>query len=247
VQTRPSDLKPMWWLESWLYFGTATIVIWLATRLGIPFLVNTSGMPSIVAWFIMSGAFVFLPLFIAALLGYRHEGRPWNWDSFKERFRLAPMTKSDWAWMFASLVVIGGTMGLIVFAAEKLALLTGWFTPIQTSPAFFEYHGIENGQYWILLVWLPMFLFNILGEEFLWRGYILPRQEAAFGNYAWIVNASFWLIFHTCFGLGMIIMLLPMLFIQCYVTWKRKNTWISVLIHGLINGPAFVAISLRLF
>lgn len=246
MQVQSNMIKPMGWLESLLYFGSATVVIWLATRLGIPFLVNYTGMPSIIAWFIMSGVFVFVPLFITALLGYRAEGHPWKWRSFKPRFRLFAMSKDDWVWTFGAILVIAAAMGLIVFTAEKLAVLTGWFTPIHTSPSFFEYHGIENGQYWILLVWLPMFFFNILGEEFLWRGYILPRQEAAFGNKAWIVNAFFWLLFHTCFGLGMMIMLIPMLLIQCYVTWKRKNTWISILIHGIINGPAFVAISLKL-
>ncbi len=36
--------------------------------------------------------------------------------------------------------------------------------------------------------WLPFFamtitlVFNILGEEFWWRGVVLPRQELAFGN-----------------------------------------------------------------
>jgi hypothetical protein len=29
---------------------------------------------------------------------------------------------------------------------------------------------------------------NIVGEEFVWRGVVLPRQEVAFGGRAWLVN-----------------------------------------------------------
>jgi Type II CAAX prenyl endopeptidase Rce1-like len=38
-------------------------------------------------------------------------------------------------------------------------------------------------------------LLNILGEEFLWRGVVLPRQEVAFGRRAWVVNGILWLLF----------------------------------------------------
>jgi membrane protease YdiL (CAAX protease family) len=42
-------------------------------------------------------------------------------------------------------------------------------------------------------------LLNILGEEFLWRGLMLTRQEVVFGKYTWLVHD--WLgIFHIAFG-----------------------------------------------
>jgi membrane protease YdiL (CAAX protease family) len=44
--------------------------------------------------------------------------------------------------------------------------------------------------------------FNILGENFIWRGVILPRMVERFGKAAWALNAFLWGIFHIAFGLG---------------------------------------------
>jgi len=38
----------------------------------------------------------------------------------------------------------------------------------------------------------------------------------------------------------------PVLFIIPFVVQKRKNTWIGIIIHGVINGAAFLSISLGL-
>jgi len=32
------------------------------------------------------------------------------------------------------------------------------------------------GRYWIVAAWVPSFLINILGEEFLWHGVVLPAS-----------------------------------------------------------------------
>lgn len=89
-----------------------------------------------------------------------------------------------------------------------------------------------------------MFFFNIFGEELLWRGYILPRQELAMGNTAWIVNASLWMMFHLCFGVSLLIVLMPIIVVLPYAVQKTGNTNVGILIHALLNGPSFIMISL---
>ena len=39
-------------------------------------------------------------------------------------------------------------------------------------------------------------------------------------------------------------MLLPLLYIEPYVVQKTQNTWTGVFLHGVINGPSFIAIAL---
>ena len=41
-----------------------------------------------------------------------------------------------------------------------------------------------------------LIVLNIGGEELWWRGIILPRQELAFGKWAWLVNGLLWDLFH---------------------------------------------------
>ena len=72
------------------------------------------------------------------------------------------------------------------------------------------YQGIEK---LLLFIWFPMFFFNIVGEEILWRGYIQNRMKS---KYAWIACSLLWLIFHLPFGIDFIIMLIPVIIIIPY-------------------------------
>jgi membrane protease YdiL (CAAX protease family) len=63
------------------------------------------------------------------------------------------------------------------------------------------------------------------------------------GRY-WIFHGLCWSLFHIPFGWQLFLTILPILFIQSLAVQKTKNTWIGVLIHAVINGPSFIAISL---
>ena len=89
-----------------------------------------------------------------------------------------------------------------------------------------------------------MFFFNMYGEELLWRGYILPRQELHFKENAWILNAVLWMLFHLCFGIQLMIMLVPIMIVLPYAVQKTQNTNVGLLIHALLNGPMFILVSL---
>lgn len=70
-------------------------------------------------------------------------------------------------------------------------------TPIDVPPSAFM--GTElrrNG--WIVRFWVAALLVNVVDEELVRRGYVLPRQEAAFGRWAWAVNGLLWaFVVHT--------------------------------------------------
>ena len=93
-------------------------------------------------------------------------------------------------------------------------------------------------------VWLVYWPFNILGEELVWRGVILPRMEARLGAHAWALNGALWLAFHLAFGLGNNLVLLPTILLTPYIAQRRRNTWLAVLLHVAISLPGFVALAL---
>ena len=41
-----------------------------------------------------------------------------------------------------------------------------------------------------------MLIFNIVGEELWWRGYIFPRQEKQHGRFTWVLHGLLWTLFH---------------------------------------------------
>jgi membrane protease YdiL (CAAX protease family) len=52
------------------------------------------------------------------------------------------------------------------------------------------------GNWGILGMFLVMITFNILGEEFLWRGVLLPRMNGVFGKWDWVANGVLGTLYH---------------------------------------------------
>jgi membrane protease YdiL (CAAX protease family) len=105
-------------------------------------------------------------------------------------------------------------------------------------PPFME---VPSGNlFWIFLGWIPLFVCNIVGEELLWRGYMLPRQGLVFGKWAWLVNAILWLLYHWSINLPTMVLILPTTLIVPWIVQRRQNTWVGILIHGIFNAMGFI-------
>ena len=227
-------------LNSFLIFGIASIALFLETHFLIPFLSEKTGIEPIIFWLIVAGLGIFLPMLIVAHLILRSEGLKIDKDTWLNRLRFKKMNRADWLWSLGSIILIG----ILSFAIMKL--LEVFIGHVESQPSFMVFEPLTPDRYWILLIWFPYWLLNILGEEVLWRGVILPRQELVFGKYAWLIHGIFWSIFHIAFGWQLLLTMLPILFIQSYVVQRRKNSWTGVVIHAVINGPSFIAISFGL-
>jgi membrane protease YdiL (CAAX protease family) len=237
-----NGLKAMPLKLSFLYFGIPSFYFWLLTRYLTPYLNNPIGMHAAMSWF-MTGFLIFIPLFVAAIAFAEREG---NAESFKillKRLRLKKFTTKDWAWAIGGLVATFVCTGL-VFGISSMLSNTFGMPALKTTPGFMEFEPFKAGERWMLLVWLSMFFFNIVGEEIYWRGYILPRQELENGKYAWFINSVLWAVFHISFGWDLLILSIPALMILPYAVYKTKNTMVGIFIHGIFNGPIFVLISL---
>jgi membrane protease YdiL (CAAX protease family) len=113
--------------------------------------------------------------------------------------------------------------------------------PNKTAISGFMMDYKLTGQYWVPIVYFIGLLFNIFGEEFLWRGIILPRQIEKYKSKAWIYHGIIWTFWHF-FWTWNIIVTFPFAMALSYVAYKRQNTWIPILAHGLINTIPLVLI-----
>lgn len=242
---KKNQLKPMPLLESLVLFGIPTIIFVIITRILIPYINRNLGIHPALTWFIFGGLFVFVPIFILSLTLFSKDGYKFNFNIFINRFRLNKLSKTDWLWTLCSIIVILLLASLIMFISKLLSDFFG-IKELSTSSSFVHFDSLKGKELLILLVWLPFFFFNIFGEELLWRGYILPRQELNHGRFAWLINSLLWLVFHICFGVDLMIILLPIIFVLPYVVSKRKKTWIGIIIHTIVNGPTFVLVALGL-
>jgi membrane protease YdiL (CAAX protease family) len=180
---------------------------------------------------------VFVPIFVSAFVFYRLEGNPWKATVILERFRLDRLPIRDLAWSIFGVL----SVGLLTYGILEIGKL---FIPgYSAQPSFMTMDPLQENERWILVVWLPFFFFNIFGEGLFWRGYIFPRQELAFGRNTWLVHALCWMMFHLSFGFGLLLTLLPIIFITSYLVQKTKNSWTDIIIHTLINGSGFLLVA----
>jgi membrane protease YdiL (CAAX protease family) len=226
-----------------LFFIVSSILLFLATNLGIDFTISKLGMMPMIAWFI-NGGIVFIILFSTAMILLKREEPKLTFKIFKEKLNLRPLSKRDLIWILIGILTISVSSMLIMKGLTKLSELYPDKISSSFSPPFLEFHVLDKSQYWIFLVWIPFFFFNIFGEELLWRGFILPRQKLNSDTANWTLNSLGWLLFHIAFGWKLVVLLLPILIINPFIVQKTKNTWTGILIHGLVNGSGFLLITL---
>ncbi len=239
---KENTIKPLSVGGSALLFGIPAVYFQAVTKYLIPYFRDGLHLHPAMSWF-CGALIVFVPLFTLALMLVKREGYKLSRQELFTRLRIRRVTSSDMKWVFVALLVIFSLTGAIIYAFD---LAAAWFNlpPLEMSPDFTKFSPLAGNERWLLLVWLIMFFFNIVGEEILWRGYILPRQEKEHGRYAWMFNSMFWVLFHICFGVNLMIVLLPCLLVVPYVVYRTGNTMNGILIHGIYNGPLFVMVAL---
>jgi len=215
-------------LMTLMFWGLAPLMDLMGVRLFITFLVTLGG--------------PFLLLFLLSLRFYRKEGHPWNWQAFRERFRLNRMRPVDWIW----------TIGLAVFmfgSSHILSFTYTWVAEFFPEPKILVRMFAEDPNYfmelplkrnWLILAGMFAFLAsNVLGEEFWCRGYILPRQELVHGKWTWLIHGLLWNAFHL-FMPWQPIQLLPGTLALPFVAQRLRNICPGIIAHFAVNIPGMV-------
>lgn len=232
-------------------FILTSMLITCSIYLLIPFIMATYKLSFAVTYL---GCFYipFVLLFLLALVLYKAEGNLFTPHNFTERFRLHKIDRKTAIWLgvFFIIILIG------YFAAAFLSQLISDNISFLSVPDFFPaglnhnkelvkgyFFDIElKGKWWFALIYFIGWFFNIFGEELLFRGFLLPLNEKSFGKQAWIFQGILWGFWHLYWFWQFIpltiFVSLPLLF----VTQKTKNTWVAIIIHGLLNFVPLVYI-----
>jgi membrane protease YdiL (CAAX protease family) len=242
------NIKPVSIFSSIQYFIISSLIIYFGVYYGIPFL-EKSGLPFFAGYLI----FFHIPLallLITTIIIYFKEGHQKKWQDFKERLWLKKMSGRDWFW----------ALGLFIFSviayfalAPLGKTLAGYsffrppdFFPPEINPNKIPQPGCMmdfrlSGQYWIIPAYFFAWITNILGEEFLFRGIIFPRQLEKYGNKAWIYHGIIWTLWHF-FWKWNLLSIFPFAMALSFTVYKRKNICISIFAHGTMNIIPFIMI-----
>jgi uncharacterized protein len=147
----------------------------------------------------------------------------------------------------------GGRVWLVVvplmFALAAEELVPGVSIPGgRDLGGFLDSHGghtLLAGAWGWFAVLATMFVFNtVLGEELLFRGYLLPRMNGVFGRRDWIANGVLFAVYHLHVPWAIPPALLDT-FILAYPSKRYRSALIGIAVHSA-QSVVFLALTLSL-
>jgi uncharacterized protein len=151
---------------------------------------------------------------------------------------------------------VGGRLWLLLIPLTMLFALGG-FVPTFSTPKdrdLATWIGTSSGKHFMQGNWgwyagiLFLFVLNIVGEELLFRGVLLPRMKRVFGRGDWLANAILFTVYHLHEPWLMPGTFVCDTFAYVYPSRRYQSTWIGIIVHGsqtLFFGALLLALVLR--
>lgn len=208
---------------------------------GTPWLVQRGVDPT--GRLMIQGGLIFGFLLILSLALYAREGRKLEWRSLCERFRIRNISGRAWCLVLAGVLVVDLSYIGLQFTREPiLAISPEWLKAPHRSDPDVDF----SGQYLTLALFTGLILLNVISEEFLWRGYLLPRQELQHGGQTWWIHGIQWTLFHW-FKPWDLIAILPGALVYGWLCTKTRSMVPGLVLHLGLNGLGIVLMAVQVF
>jgi membrane protease YdiL (CAAX protease family) len=225
------------------------LLIWVLSALpmGIlafgltPHLAAITGIPVLMAyWLSINIGLVWQ--FVLGLLVLKREGCSMDWRSIAQRaWFQKPINPKTGAqslallWWTLPFILLSALLQSGVLAIPSIDdLLARWISMLPQ----YDLSGLASPEYqgawWLLGLFVFTAVFNyLLGEEFMYRGILLPKMKGVFGKWDWLANGVLFGFYHlhkpqvvlsTALYFGLVFALPARIF---------RSSWMAVIIHGL--------------
>jgi uncharacterized protein len=182
---------------------------------------------------------------LSMIIVYREEG-DLRWATLKQRLRLNtprdPTTGQPrarlWLWVVPFIVAVA-----LIELVLNTPIENAWVSvvPFLTEPQGRSFDAILGSQeilqqlvgaWWFFALVVVQSIFNtILGEEFLFRGVLLPRMEGVFGRWSWVANSVLFALYHVHVPWVIPNAVLTGL-LYTYPAYRYRSTWMSIIVHS---------------
>lgn len=231
------------------YSLTKILIIWAlsAIPMGVlafvitPIVVTaTNWSPLIVYWIAVIIGLVWQ--FILSLIILKRDGHQLNWQTIATRMKYQkpthPKTGKSNYWLLLWTVPFILISTLLQSGVIGFPNVDDWMTPLIQNLPKYDLSSLATNEYkgawWILVLFILTSIFNyFLGEEFIYRGILLPRMKGVFGKWDWFFNGILFGFYHlhkpqvilsTALYFGLVFALPSKLF---------QSSWMAVIVHGL--------------
>jgi membrane protease YdiL (CAAX protease family) len=205
--------------------------------------------PGITYWLLIIAGLAW-QFIVSLVIVYRELGTL-RWSAVRQRTWLQtprdPMTDQPnprLYWWVLPLILLNAlvNIGLAGYLDAPMARL---FPALQPAP-YMDIAQLATpefrGQWWLLGIVLLSFLFNyFLGEEFLWRGVLLPKMQGVFGKYDWVANAILFGFYHLHKPWALPSIILSNL-TYCWPARRFRSSWMAIIVHGAEGIPVLVIV-----
>ena len=188
--------------------------------------------------------------FVLSMILVRKEEGDLRWATIKRRLRLNKPTdratgktrRRLWLWIIPFLIASVVYDLAITPSVDKL-----WVSifPFLAEPTSFNFDLIFQSQeilnrlvsaWWFFGLFAVTSVFNsILGEEFLFRGVLLPKMEGVFGRWSWVANGVLFGLFHVHQPWAIVAAVISGVFLIAFPSWRFRSTWMGVIVHSVQN------------
>jgi len=137
---------------------------------------------------------------------------------------------------------IGGRLWLVLIPLMLAYAAVPFLIPTPASPNnrdFGKFLESDAGQSFMSGNWrwfgllLVLWVFNtVLGEELLFRGFLLPRMNGAFGRGDWVANGVLFAAYNVHVPWAMPATLVGDTLILSYPTKRYRSAWIGIAVHS---------------
>ncbi|MGH2968993.1 MAG: CPBP family intramembrane glutamic endopeptidase [Solirubrobacteraceae bacterium] len=125
------------------------------------------------------------------------------------------------------------------------------FVPDIPGPSprdFVEFVDSDRGEDFFRGAWgwfaviVVLAVFNVVGEELLFRGLLLPRMHGVFATRDWIANGMLFAVYHlhTPWVIPLSLVTDPILF--AYPSRRFESAWMGIIVHGTQSVTVIVII-----
>src|SRR5215218_8248584 len=185
-------------------------------------------------------------LFVLSMIIVRREEGDLRWATVKRRLRLnAPREPATgqprarlWLWVVPFLVAVAVVELVLNTPLENAWVSVFSFLAEPQGYSFDAFFGSQEilqrleGAWWFFALIVVMAVFNtILGEEFLFRGVLLPRMEGVFGRGSWVANSILFALYHVHKPWVIPNAVLTGL-LYTFPAYRYRSTWMSIIVHS---------------
>jgi len=226
-----------------LAFAVPSAFAFTGFRVLLPLLVE-GGAPPILAWPVIASVMLFFLVIFALVLLQKEAGQ--LKISLFSRMCLRNLTSREWLF-YAAIIAAGLFMSIL---ANELVLpfmrMTGLSVPDympfilnpDINPALADPDVLSpgyplKGRFILLPLWGITLVLNILAEELYFRAWLLPKMSV-YGNTGWILNGTFFALYHT-FQFWLFPVILTGSLFMAFVTFKSRSILPPMAGHFIAN------------